>query len=100
MPIYEYECQTCGVHFEKRQSFNDAPHADCPNGHSDTRRLLVAPVIVFKGSGFYVTDHRGKNGANGSGKKSETKTDSASETKTETSTDTKTEAKTTSKETA
>ena len=70
MPTYEYECLTCGTHFEKRQSFHDAPQADCPNGHKDTRRLLVTPTIVFKGSGFYVTDNRGgKNGANGTSKK-------------------------------
>ena len=60
MPIYEYECLTCGVQFEKRQSFNDAPEAECPNGHDNTRRLLATPTIVFKGSGFYVTDNRGK----------------------------------------
>ena len=84
MPIYEYECLTCGTHFEKRQSFSDEPHADCPNGHQDTRRLLAAPTIVFKGSGFYVTDNRGKNGVNGSsGKKIETKTETKSEQKTE-----------------
>ena len=52
MPIYEYECLTCGATFEKRQSFSDAPAAECPKGHSETRRLLSAPAIVFKGSGF------------------------------------------------
>ena len=73
MPIYEYECLSCGTHFEKRQSFSDDPHADCPNGHAETRRLLAAPLIVFKGSGFYVNDSRSKNGVNhsGSDKKSE-----------------------------
>lgn len=68
MPIYEYECLTCGATFEKRQSFSDAPIADCPNGHNDTRRLLSAPAIVFKGSGFYINDSKSsKSSVNGSG---------------------------------
>ena len=71
MPIYEYECLTCGVTFEKRQSFSEEPIAECPNGHSNTRRLIAAPAIVFKGSGFYVTDSKGKNSANGTSPKSE-----------------------------
>ncbi len=84
MPIYEYECLNCGITFEKRQSFHDEPRADCPNGHSETRRLLAAPAIVFKGSGFYVNDSRSKNSAaNGASSKSD-KADISSETKTET----------------
>ena len=66
MPIYEYECMTCGTTFEKRQSFSEPPGSDCPNGHGDTRRLLSAPAIVFKGSGFYINDSKGsKQSANG-----------------------------------
>ncbi len=65
MPIYEYECLTCGIRFDKRQSFNDEPKATCPNGHPDTRRLIATPAIVFKGSGFYVNDSKAKNSANG-----------------------------------
>jgi putative FmdB family regulatory protein len=87
MPLYEYECLTCGAHFEKRQSYHDAPQADCPHGHAQTRRLLVAPVIVFKGSGFYVTDNRAKNGVNGSSKKSDGKPETTTEVKTETKPD-------------
>lgn len=86
MPIYEYECLNCGETFEKRQSFNDEPVADCPNGHKDTRRLLAAPAIVFKGSGFYINDSRSsKDSLNGAGKsdKSETKTETKSESKSE-----------------
>ena len=97
MPIYEYECLTCGTQFEKRQSFSDAPEAECPNGHDNTRRLLATPTIVFKGSGFYVTDNRGKakNGINRSS------TDEKSETKSEQKTEAKAEKKVeTSKEAA
>ncbi len=84
MPIYEYECLTCGVSFEKRQRFSEEPKADCPQGHQETRRLLSTPAIVFKGSGFYINDSKSsKNSVNGtsnkngtSEKKSETKTES------------------------
>ncbi len=84
MPIYEYECLTCGAMFEKRQSFSDKPQADCPNGHADTRRLLSAPAIVFKGSGFYINDSKSsKNGINGASKTT-AKTEPKAESKTET----------------
>ena len=90
MPIYEYECLTCGAKFEKRQSFSDEPKSNCPNGHSKTRRLIAAPAIVFKGSGFYVNDSKGKNSANGLGTRSETP-ESQSESKPEPKSETKTE---------
>ena len=58
VPIYEYECTTCGLHFERRQSFGDTNVPACPNGHDRVQRLFSAPGIVFKGSGWYVTDSR------------------------------------------
>jgi putative FmdB family regulatory protein len=100
MPIYEYECLTCGTTFEKRQSFNAEPIADCPNGHNETRRRLSAPTIVFKGSGFYVTDSKsssnGKNGSSTSKSEKSENTTEKSETKSETKAETKTETKATS----
>lgn len=101
MPIYEYECLTCGATFEKRQSFSDAPVANCPNGHTDTRRLLSAPAIVFKGSGFYINDSKtaskqSANGTNNKSDKSETSTGSGS-TNSDTNTTAKSETKTESK---
>ena len=91
MPIYEYECLTCGVTFEKRQSFSDESKAKCPNGHAETRRLLAAPAIVFKGSGFYINDSKAsKSSVNGGASKSE-KSDSSSETKSESKPETKSE---------
>ena len=62
MPTYEYECLECGVHFERFQHFNDQPIAECPRGHRNVRRLFSPPAIVFKGSGFYVTDNRNDGG--------------------------------------
>ena len=61
MPVYEYECTTCGAQFERLQRFSDAPPAHCPMGHNRLRKLLSPPVIIFKGSGFYSTDSRGKD---------------------------------------
>ncbi len=63
MPIYEYECTTCGLHFERRQSFGDTNVPACPNGHDRVQRLFSAPGIVFKGSGWYVTDSRKSSSA-------------------------------------
>lgn len=63
MPIYEYECRTCGIHFDKLQRFGEAGPETCPRGHRQVHRLLGRPAIIFKGSGFYVTD----NGRNGTG---------------------------------
>ncbi|HEX9921371.1 MAG TPA: FmdB family zinc ribbon protein [Anaerolineae bacterium] len=88
MPIYEYGCSTCGVVFEKRQSFTDPPvevYANCPNNQVGCQisRLLSTPAIVFKGSGFYVTDNRGANSAGTPAdktEKSETKSESKPET--------------------
>ena len=68
MPIYEYECAECGIHFDKLQRFGDPLPDACPNGHSTVHRLLSQPAIIFKGSGFYVTD----NGRNGRGKPAKT----------------------------
>lgn len=82
MPIYTYRCENCGVQFEKQQHFSDAPLTVCPECHKKALRKVYMPVgIVFKGSGFYATDHRSPSGANRSGgaeKSTETKKDSES----------------------
>jgi putative FmdB family regulatory protein len=61
MPIYEYECLECGVHFDRLQRFGAPDPRTCPQGHSRVHRLLGQPAIIFKGPGFYITDH-GRNG--------------------------------------
>ena len=58
MPIYEYECIHCGHHFELKQSFHDKPEAKCPQCKKKAKRIFHPAPIIFKGSGFYVTDHR------------------------------------------
>ncbi len=66
MPIYEYECAKCGIHFDKLQRFGDPAPDACPNGHHQVHRLFSQPAIIFKGSGFYVTDN-GRNGLGSAG---------------------------------
>lgn len=56
MPIYEYKCSTCG-HFEQKQSIKDHPLTHCPTCDGPVQRLISKNVgIIFKGSGFYITD--------------------------------------------
>lgn len=64
MPIYEYECCRCDHRFEERQGFDDKPVALCPRCQNKARRILRPVPIIFKGSGFYVTDNR-KSGDTG-----------------------------------
>jgi len=61
MPIYVYQCDSCGVTFERQQSFSDAPLTDCPECDGHVHRVIQPVGIVFKGSGFYVTDNRAKS---------------------------------------
>ncbi len=62
MPIYEYECGLCHFKFERKQGFNDEPLTTCPECQGEVRRVLRSIPIIFKGSGFYITDNR-KGGA-------------------------------------
>ena len=59
MPIYDYKCDACNHRFEEIQSYDDKPISVCPKCKGKTRRVIHSTPIVFKGSGFYVTDSRG-----------------------------------------
>jgi putative FmdB family regulatory protein len=61
MPIYEYQCTVCDHSFEQRQSFDSEPICACPQCENRARRLFKPAPIIFKGSGFYVTDYNGKS---------------------------------------
>ena len=62
MPVHVYECGVCGQRFEKHRHFG-GPHPDtCPDGHTGVHRVFSPPTIIFRGSGFYVTDNASKNG--------------------------------------
>ena len=62
MPTYEYECNGCGAHLEEFQQITDKPLRKCPKcGALRLKRLISAGAgILFKGSGFYITDYRSK----------------------------------------
>jgi putative FmdB family regulatory protein len=63
MPVYTYRCESCGVQFERLQSFHDAPLKTCPECRKKSLKKVMTPVgIVFKGSGFYATDHKSPSG--------------------------------------
>lgn len=89
MPTYVYACRECDERLEVVQKMSDAPLTDCPKCPGSLRRVLFAPAVVYKGSGFYTTDY--KNG--GSKKAAEAGGESASEAKTETKSEAKVEAK-------
>lgn len=82
MPTYEYLCRQCGDRLEVFQSFRDEPLTRCEDCGGSLRKVFHARGVVFKGSGFYVTDSRKPNPANGKtspaskeGGSSETKSD-------------------------
>lgn len=63
MPIYIYRCENCGVQFERHQTFTDEPLKRCPECSKNTLRKVLTPAgIVFKGSGWYATDHKSASG--------------------------------------
>jgi putative FmdB family regulatory protein len=95
MPTYEYKCDACGHAFEKFQSITAAPIKKCPEcGKSKVRRLIgTGAGLLFKGSGFYITDYRpdsynsaakadapASSSSNGDAKSSDAKPAAASET--------------------
>src|SRR5579862_1056117 len=73
MPTYEYLCQTCSHRFETWQKMTDEPLTTCPECGGHIRRVLYPTGIIFKGSGFYKTDHGNSAlpATNGEAKKSE-----------------------------
>lgn len=97
MPTYEYVCRACGHHLEVVQKFSDAPLDTCERCHGELRKKFSAAGIIFKGSGYYVTDTRagdgksatgagartsggGSNGSSGGGTTDSSSSDSASTT--------------------
>lgn len=83
MPIYEYECPN-KHRFEKWQSMNDEPIRECPTCGSAVRKVVHPAGIIFKGSGWYITDSRKSGGDSESSRteaKKESKTDGSGEPK-------------------
>ena len=92
MPTYEYQCQKCQQTFEAFQSMKDAPYTVCPKelcrqtawGEGKVKRLLgTGAGLIFKGSGFYITDYRSAGYKEAAKKESGTSSSSTSGAKTE-----------------
>ena len=98
MPTYEYQCKTCGHHFERVQRFADAPLTECPECGGQIRRVIHAAGIVFKGAGWYITDSRKSTSETTGPAKNESKGESKGESKSDSPGDTKGETKSESKE--
>ena len=102
VPIYDYRCDECGHRFSAVQSFSDGPLEKCPNCGKRPRRLITAPAIVFKGSGWYKTDSRtapkdGDGATPSASSDKDSKKDMKTETKSEAKSDAKAETKSESK---
>lgn len=94
MPTYVYACDSCGAQFEQFQSFKDQPLRTCPSCAGAVRRVFQPVGIVFKGSGWYITDSRKSSSTSVSGDDSAGKSDKSSSgdtsAKSESSSETKT----------
>jgi len=58
VPLYDYRCSSCGNHYELREGFDAPSRQPCPKCGNEAKRVLHPPPIVFKGSGFYITDSK------------------------------------------
>lgn len=58
MPVYDYECDVCNHEFEKKQRYDEESGALCPRCKGKAHRVIRSVPIIFKGSGFYITDSR------------------------------------------
>ena len=98
MPLYEYQCIPNGHRFEVRHGINESPVQGCEECGGAVRRVIHPVGIVFKGSGFYVTDSRKSNPANKPSESSgESKSDAAGAAKSESTSEPKAESKTETK---
>jgi putative FmdB family regulatory protein len=108
LPLYEYKCEKCNHRFEKIEPFSASTVKKCPKCGAKAERQISAAGIQFKGSGWYVTDYKGKSpasgtsesGSNSDGNSSESKAEDtkSSESKADTKSESKTDAPKTSSE--
>lgn len=84
MPLYEYACDDCTHSFERQQRFSDPPVTNCPECNGAVRKVFHPASVIFKGSGWYITDNRtdnGKSERNGSQKPKEAPAKDTAESK-------------------
>jgi putative FmdB family regulatory protein len=91
MPLYEYKCQECGLRYERIEHVSAMHDGLCPQCGGNAHRLIGAPALQFKGSGWYVNDY-GKG--NGNGTRATAKETEVAKSAAETSTDSKPAKKT------
>ncbi len=77
MPLYEYQCKKCGHRFEKIEKFSDPETKQCTVCDGEVERLLSAPAVQFKGTGWYATDYAKKSGGPSSSSGSNDKSSSS-----------------------
>ncbi len=75
MPTYEYQCVSCGHRFEKFQSFSAEPIKECPVCGAPVKKVITPAGIIFKGSGWYITDSKKTNSSAPAAANSEKKSD-------------------------
>ena len=66
MPIYEYACTKCDHHFDVRHSADEKPALSCPQCKGAVRKVFHAAGVIFKGSGWYITDSASKGSSSSS----------------------------------
>jgi len=96
MPLYEYQCHDCDTHFERIERVSAPSDGVCPSCGAAARRLLGAPALQFKGSGWYVTDY-GKGNAGPTASATAANTESGGESKIDSKTDVGSKTETPSK---
>jgi len=90
MPTYEYQCKACGNKFERFQKMTDEPIKECPECSGPAKRLISAGAgLIFKGSGFYITDYRSESYKQAEKKDKEVTSESKSESKSDSKTESK-----------
>ena len=94
MPTYSYKCNHCNHQFDQRQRMADDPLTECPVCNGRIRRVVSSVGIVFKGSGFYITDNRnGKSDSNSTKKEKSKDSDSQSKSENKEKSETQKESK-------
>src|SRR4051812_33813410 len=93
MPLYDYRCHQCGETFEVRQKFSDEPLKTHEGCGGELERLISAPALQFKGTGWYVTDYAKGSGSAPPSASSDSKNEKKSESKSDTKSETKSDSK-------
>lgn len=91
MPTYEYKCKMCGHELEEFQSIMEEPLKHCPNCNTDNlvRTIGTGAGLIFKGTGFYLTDYKKSHVSHDEGDKKKSKTESKAESTSESKSESK-----------